>query len=122
MTAPSTPQIPDELRPYLDTIADRLLGVGPPQGKSDPASAHDKGTSSPLSAVPSTLEWVSGDVLVGNLLIEEYVFCCIFNCPSVRLRLLESPFVFSVLAFNDNGLLLVPSHRRIESVSRDDTL
>ena len=25
MTAPSTPQIPDELRPYLDTIADRLL-------------------------------------------------------------------------------------------------
>ena len=30
MTAPSTPQIPDELRPYLDTIADRLLsGLGP---------------------------------------------------------------------------------------------
>ena len=25
MTAPSTPQIPDELRPYLDTITDRLL-------------------------------------------------------------------------------------------------
>ena len=25
MTAPSTPQIPDELRPYLDTIAERLL-------------------------------------------------------------------------------------------------
>ena len=25
MTRPSTPQIPDELRPYLDTIADRLL-------------------------------------------------------------------------------------------------
>ena len=25
MTEPSTPKIPDELRPYLDTIADRLL-------------------------------------------------------------------------------------------------
>ena len=25
MTIPSTSQIPDELRPYLDTIADRLL-------------------------------------------------------------------------------------------------
>ena len=67
----------------------------------------DKGTYRALSAVPSTLEWVSGDVLVGNLLIEEYAFCCIFNCPSVRLRLLASPFVFYVLAFNDRGLLLV---------------
>ena len=39
MTAPSTPQIPDELRPYLDTIADRLLsGHAAVMGHSPTAS------------------------------------------------------------------------------------
>ena len=71
-------------------------GVSRIVGESRGSLVHDKGYYRALSAVPSTLEWVSGDVLVGNLLIEEYVFCCIFNCPSVRLRLLASPFVFSV--------------------------
>ena len=40
MTAPSTPQIPDELRPYLDTIADRLL------------SGHAAGTLSSMPSMP----------------------------------------------------------------------
>ena len=46
MTEPSTPQIPDELRPYLDTIADRLLsghaavmiGAGFSKNAASPAS------------------------------------------------------------------------------------
>ena len=49
MTEPSKPQIPDELRPYLDTVADRLLsghaavmvGSGFSKNATPPGSRHD---------------------------------------------------------------------------------
>ena len=44
MTAPSTPQIPDELRPYLDTIAGGVGPWGAERGKCPECSKNREGS------------------------------------------------------------------------------